>query len=294
MIVTKISRTHRPGKRRTAAYCRVSTQRESQAESFETQRQSYESQIRGNPDWCFAGVYSDRHSGTHARNRPGFRAMMQDAENGKLDLILVKSISRFSRNLVECQNCVDRLSALGVTVYFEKEHIFTDDPSSAFLLRLLAAVAQNESRSISQNVRMAYASRSARGECHLGSNRLLGYDEVGGKLMPNQDAWIVKEVYSQFLQGKSYREIANRIASLGGRTLRGKPCLSPGTIRYMLMNEAYMGDRILQKTLPKQDMTQRPVTPYPPNRLQNDHPALIDRAAWQQVQEILRRRKKSK
>lgn len=294
MIVTKISRTPRPEKRRTAAYCRVSTQRDSQEESFETQRRSYEAQIRGNPDWCFAGIYSDRHSGAHARSRPGFRAMMGDAEGGKLDLILVKSVSRFARNLVECQSYVDFLSALGVTVYFEKERISTDDPSSAFLLRLLASVAQNESRSIGQNVRMAYASRSARGECRLGSNRLLGYDEIEGRLTPNQDAWMVKEMYSQFLLGKSYREIADRIAFLGGRTLRGKKRLSPGTIRYMLMNEAYMGDRILQKTPPKKDLTLRPITPYPPHRLQNDHPALIDRTAWQQVQEILSRRKRSK
>lgn len=288
MIITKIAGQVPAAPRRVAAYVRVSTRRESQEESFETQWQYYIERIASEPGWTFAGIYADRRSGTNAGKRPGFQKMMADAETGKLDLILVKSISRFARNLLDCQQAIDRLSGLGVAVYFEKEHIRTDDPSSTFLLRLLAAVAQDESRSISQNVRLSIASRWARGEYRLGSNRVLGYDQVDGHLVPNQDAWMVKEAFSLFLQGNTCGQIARHFQALGAKSLRGKT-IAPSAIRYLLSNEIYVGDRSLQKAPPRDYLTGHPLPDYKTYYLVSDHPPIIDPKTWQQVQALIRK-----
>lgn len=288
MIITKIERTHAQTPKRVAAYVRVSTQRDSQEESFETQLHYYIEKIASEPTWILAGIYSDRRSGTSAAKRPGFQKMMAQAKAGQLDLILVKSISRFARNLLDCQRAIDQLSALGVTVWFERERIRTDDQSSTFVLRLLAAVAQDESRSISQNVRMAIASRYARGEYRLGSNRVLGYDQVDGTLVPNGDAWIIREAFSLCLQGNTCGQIARHLNALGARSLRGKS-ISPSAIRYILTNEVYVGDRRLQKSPPKDYLTGRPLPDYTSSYLTNDHTPIIDRQTWQQVQELLQK-----
>lgn len=288
MIITKIERTHSQAPKRVAAYVRVSTQRDSQEESFETQLHYYIERIAAEPTWILAGIYSDRRSGTSAARRPGFQKMMADAKAGQLDLILVKSISRFARNLLDCQRSIDQLSALGVTVWFERERIRTDDPSSTFVLRLLAAVAQDESRSISQNVRMSVASRYARGEYRLGSNRVLGYDQAAGTLVPNGDAWIIREAFSLCLQGNTCGQIARHLNALGAKSLRGKS-ISPSAIRYILTNEVYTGDRRLQKSPPKDYLTGRPLPDYVSNYLTNDHTPIITRQTWQQVQALLQK-----
>ena len=290
MIVTKIAGKETAGPRRVAAYVRVSTQRDSQEESFETQRQYYIERIAAEPAWTLAGIYSDRRSGTSVTRRPGFQKMMADAETKQLDLILVKSISRFARNLLDCQVAIERLAACGVTVCFEKERIRTDDPRSTFVLRLLAAVAQDESRSISQNVRMAIASRYARGEYHLGSNRCLGYDQVNGKLVPNKDAWIVQEAFSLCLQGKTCGAISRQLQALGAKSLRGK-AISPSAIRYILTNEVYIGDRRLQKAPPRDYLTKRPLTDYKTYYLMADHAPIIAPQTWQQVQKLIQKQK---
>lgn len=288
MIITKIERKNAKAPQRVAAYVRVSTQRESQEDSFETQLHYYIERIVAEPTWRFAGIYSDRQSGTSAAKRPGFQKMMADAKARQLDLILVKSISRFARNLLDCQMAIDRLSAFGVTVYFERERIRTDDPSSTFVLRLLAAVAQDESRSISQNVQMAIASRYARGEYRLGNDRVLGYDQIEGKLVPNKDAWMVQEAFSLCLQGKTCGQIARHLNALGAKSLRGK-AISPSAIRYILTNEIYVGDRCLQKAPPRDYLTGRPLPGYTSNYLTNDHTPIVSRQTWQQVQELMQK-----
>lgn len=130
--------------------------------------------------------------------------MAAAAEAKKLDIIICKSISRFSRNMVDCQQYAKWFRTLGVTIIFEEQNIRTDDPTCDFVLSILAAVAQDESHSISENEKAAYASRFARGEYNLGNNRILGYDCVDGELVPNKDAWIVKEVFRRFIEGESY------------------------------------------------------------------------------------------
>lgn len=176
MIIKKIMPKSSIAKKRVAAYCRVSTLREDQVESFETQRRYYTDLIESHPEWEMVKIYADRHSATKAENRPGFQEMAADAQARKLDIILCKSISRFSRNVVDCQRYTKWFQTLGVTVIFEEQDIRTDDPTSDFVLSMMAAVAQDESHSISVNVQLAYENRFARGEYNLGNNRILGYD----------------------------------------------------------------------------------------------------------------------
>ena len=165
MIVRHIRRKDYDRKKRVSAYCRVSTDKASQEESFETQIAAYERLIRSNPEWEYAGIYSDEgKSATSARHRAGFQRMIADALEGKIDIILVKSISRFSRNIVDCQTYVEKLRERGVSVRFERENIDSLNPACSMMFSLLSAIAQDESRSISENVKWSIARRHERGE----------------------------------------------------------------------------------------------------------------------------------
>lgn len=280
-------------KKRVAAYCRVSTLREDQVESFETQRRYYTDLIESHPEWEMVKIYADRHSATKAENRPGFQEMAADAQARKLDVILCKSISRFSRNVVDCQRYTKWFQTLGVTVIFEEQDIRTDDPTSDFVLSMMAAVAQDESHSISMNVQLAYENRFARGEYNLGNNRILGYDCVDGVLVPNKDAWIVREAFKRFIEGESYRQIAKNLEAMGAQCLHSKRGFGVETLRYMISNETYVGDKRLQKKAPVDYLTKKP----DPNRkveskyLWDEHEAIVDRETWDKAQEILEERK---
>lgn len=145
MIIKKVMPKIPVAKKRVAAYCRVSTFRNEQDESFETQQKYYEELIQSHPDWELVEVYADRHSATRVKNRPGFQEMVAAAEAKKMDIIICKSISRFSRNMVDCQQYAKWFRTLGVTIIFEEQNIRTDDPTCDFVLSILAAVAQDES-----------------------------------------------------------------------------------------------------------------------------------------------------
>ena len=292
MIIRKIQPKVVAAKKRVAAYCRVSTLRNEQDESFETQKKYYEEMISAHPDWELVKIYADRHSATAAKNRPGFQEMLADAETKKLDIVICKSISRFARNIVDCQKYTQWFSTLGITVIFEEQNIRTDDPTSGFVLSMMSAIAQDESHSISENERKSYESRFARGEYNLGNNRILGYDSEDGVLVPNKDAWIVKEVFRRFLAGESYRQIAKGLKEMGAECLHSKRGFGVETLRYMISNETYVGDKCLQKKAPVDYLTKKP----DPNRkamsnyLYDDHEAIIDRETWEKAQAILKER----
>lgn len=162
MKIRHIPSIHQRRKKRVAAYCRVSTDMKSQEESFETQVSYYQSYIERNDEWVLVGIYADGGvSATGAAKRPEFMRMIADAMEGKIDLILVKSISRFSRNVVDCQVYVQQLRSKGVEVRFEKERLSSLDASSEMIFSMMAAIAQDESRSISQNIRWGYEKRFA-------------------------------------------------------------------------------------------------------------------------------------
>ena len=285
MEIIRIPAWREHEKARVAVYCRVSTKMEEQEDSLEMQRESYISLIRIRSDWEFVGVYSDSFSGLIAEKRPAFMQMIKDALNRKIDRILCKSISRFSRNVSECKKYTDMLRLKNVTVEFEKEHLSTDDPASSFLFSLMSAIAENESRSISENIRWGYRERFRRGEYNLGNNRILGYDSVDGKLVPNNDAWIVRSIFQQYADGVSLKNIEKGLAEEGVLTRNGTP-LSLGGIGYILRNETYRGDKLLRKSPPKDFITKRPLPreECESNYLKDDHEAIVDDKTWTAVQ----------
>ena len=290
MKFTRIPRKRDLHKKRVAAYCRVSTLLEEQEDSFETQVSYYRAFIEANEEWEFAGIYSDEKSGTKAENRPGFQKLIRDALDGKVDYFLVKSISRFSRNIVDCQRYVKLLHGNGVDVKFEKENLDTGNPSCSMMLSFLSAIAQDESRSISENVRWAYRERFKRGEYNLGNNRILGYDSVDGRLVPNQDADGVRAIYELYLEGQPIEEIRRILADIGVVTKKGTP-LSHHNILYILQNEAYRGDKLLQKQPPKDFLTKKPdkTKPHESKYLENDHEAIVEPKVWDAVQERIKK-----
>lgn len=296
MKIKKIAPKTSIEKKRVSAYCRVSTLQDQQEESFETQKAYYGEFISAHPDWVLTKIYADCHSGTDAAKRPGFQEMLADAEAKKLDIVLCKSISRFARNVVDCQQCVKWFRTLGITIIFEEQNLQTDDHTCDFVLSMMAAVAQDESHSISRNIQAAYESRYARGEYNLGNNRILGYDCRKGKLVPNKDAWIVREIFNRFAADQNYKAIADALETMGAKSKTGKKRFAVETLRNMLTNETYVGDKRLQKQPPKDYLTKKP----DPNReykayyLKDDHEPLIDRETWERVQEMIGRRKTQK
>ena len=295
MKIRHIPSIHQRRKKRVAAYCRVSTDMKSQEESFETQVRYYQSYIERNGEWVLAGIYADGGvSATGAAKRPEFMRMIADAMEGKIDLILVKSISRFSRNVVDCQVYVQQLRSKGVEVRFEKERLSSLDASSEMIFSMMAAIAQDESRSISQNIRWGYEKRFAQGIHHMGSNQVLGYDEVDGVLTPNGDAWIVKMAFELFNQGTPYQRIAEAITAAGGKRLRGATPFDGGTIRYMIQNEIYVGDRRMQKQPPQNYLTKEPDpnARYQSYYWRDTHEGIIDRKTWEKAQEVVEARRK--
>jgi site-specific DNA recombinase len=277
-------------KTRAAAYCRVSTNLDNQEDSFETQRRYYDEYIHSNPEWEFAGIYSDQGiSGTDAKKRPGFQQMVTDAIDGKIDLILVKSISRFSRNLIDCRNYAEKLHSYGVEIRFEKEGISTNDPTAFLMFGLMATIAQSESESISQNMKWRFQKNFEQGKYSLGNRRFLGYGTTrDGKTYITEDAWIIRKIYRMFLDGYCYRAIAEAVNEAGGHSVTGKP-MTIGTVQNILRNETYVGDKLLQKYAPANFLTHRPDTDadYDSYYVTNGHPAIIDRDTWNAVQKKL-------
>ena len=246
MKISRIPAKRENKKVRVAVYCRVSTKREEQEDSLEAQQAAYTELISLRSDWELVGVYTDSLSGLSAEKRPEFMKMIDEAMAGNIDRILCKSVSRFSRNVAECKKYADLLRTRNVAVEFEKENLRTDDPTSSFIFSLMAAIAENESRSISENIRWGYQERFKRGEFNLGNNRILGYDTVDGKLVPNKDADVIRLIYTLFLRDMNIDELIRTLTNLGVKSRNDNP-LSRNAIIYILKNETYKGDKLLQK-----------------------------------------------
>ena len=285
MKITYIPRTRDLRKRKVAAYCRVSTLLEEQEDSFEFQQAYYRAFILAHEDWDFVGIYSDEKSGTKTKNRPGFKQLIEDALAGNIDYILCKSVSRFSRNQVDCKKYVQLLVGNGVHIQFEKENIDTSNPASSMMFSFLSTISQDESRSISENVKWAYKERFKQGQYNLGNNRVLGYDCVDGRLVPNKDAEIVRLIFQLYMAGGTMREIAEELKRLGFVGRNGKALTRSG-VSYVLTNETYIGDKLLQKRAPKNYLTKQPERGvlFESRYLISDHEAIIDRETWDAVQ----------
>ena len=282
-----------PDKLRVAAYARVSTEQEEQESSYEAQVEFYTNYIKSNPDWEFVGVYADRGiTGTNTKKRESFNQMINDATSGKIDLILTKSISRFARNTVDTLQTVRKLKASGVEVVFEKENLRTFDPKCEVMLTIMSSLAQEESRSISENIRWAHQKNMQNGVVHIAYSRFLGYckGEDGRLKIVEEEAKVVREIYDLFLSGKNIRYIADKLTSDNIPTPSGKKKWSVSTVRSILSNEKYKGDALLQKTytvdylnkiVRKNDGEVRQYL------VENSHDPIIEPSVFDEVQEKL-------
>ena len=248
MEIIALDNTRRSRNLRVAAYARVSTDTEEQKSSYDSQVGYFTELIQNNPKWDFVEVYADLgKSGLKAEMRPDFLRMIEDAKAGKMDVILVKSISRFARNSLEAQEFAHLLKEYDVEVRFEREGLSTFDPQAEMIFDFLTAVAEQESKSISENTIWALKHLAEQGIRHLGNNRVLGYDEIDGVLTPNEQAWIPKLIFEAYAAGKSYNEIADELEEKEASRLRSNSRFTPTQILRVLQNEIYVGDRQIQK-----------------------------------------------
>jgi DNA invertase Pin-like site-specific DNA recombinase len=284
-------------KKRVAAYCRVSTDQEEQLSSYEAQVNYYTSYIEKHPDYEFAGIYADEGiSGTTTKKREQFNRMIEDCKAGKIDMIITKSISRFARNTLDCLNFVRQLKDLGIGVTFEKENIFTLDSKGEVLLSILSSLAQDESRSISENSTWGIRRRFEQGKLHVNHAKFLGYDkDKGGNLVIDEkQAKIVRRIYKEFLDGKGANRIAKDLELGGVANWNGKAKWYEGSIRKMLTNEKYKGDALLQKTYTVDFLSKKRADnngQVPQYYVEDSHPAIIDKEMWEAVQLEMERRR---
>ena len=261
---------------RVAAYCRVSTDDEEQLTSYEAQKNYYTDKIMTNPKWTMAGIFADEGiTGTSARKRPEFLKLIRQCRQKKIDLVLVKSISRFARNTVDCLNYIRALRQLGIAVIFEKENINTLESDSEMLITMMGAFAQAESESMSQNIRWGKRQAMREGRVNMCYDRLYAYEkgEDGQPRIIPEQAEVVRRIYKSFLAGQSLRMIkewleGEEIAAVGGGSV-----WSIASIRGILTNEKYCGDVLQQKTYISDCIERKPIrnTGQLPMYLVRDH-----------------------
>ncbi len=281
-----------------AAYCRVSTAQEEQLLSYENQVNYYTTFINENPLYEYAGTYADEGiSATNTKKRDEFKRMIADCRAGKIDMIITKSISRFARNTLDCLNYVRELKELGIGIIFEKENINTLDAKGEVLLTILSSLAQDESRSISENSTWGIRRRFEKGQHKMSTKRFLGYDtDEEGKLVINRkQAQNVKRIYSEFLNGKTVDYIKRIFEREGVKNWDGGTKWQTTTLQSMLENEKYKGDAILQKSYTTDFLTKKRVQNNGEIQkfyIEDDHEAIIEPWIWECVQLETARRKK--
>lgn len=288
-------------KLRVAAYCRVSTDSDEQETSFETQVEVYEKKIRANPAWEYAGVYTDEGiTGTKASKRPGFQKMIKDAEEGKIDRIITKSISRFARNTLDCIGYVRHLKDIGTTILFEKENIDTGSAYSEMLLTVLAAFAQEESRSISANITWGVRKRFEEGQERWAN--VFGYrkdfDTGETYIIVEEEAKVVRLIFDLYEKGLSTTKIGKELKKRGILTPAGKEVWDGALVRSLLVNDKYCGDLVLQKYVTKDHLTHAFVKndgdEVPMYYIKDHHKAIVPREQFNRVQRILECRNRKK
>ena len=286
----------RPDTLRVAAYCRVSTALEEQESSYASQIRSYTELISQHEGWELVDIYADEAaSGTKTDKREDFNRLLADCRKGKIDRVLVKSISRFSRNTKDCLAALRELMRLGVTVQFEKENIDTGTLTTELMVSVSGSLAQQESMSISQNIRMGYRRRMERGE-FIASSPPYGYRNAGGgrlEIVP-EEAEVIRWVFESYLNGQGIVTIAEEMNRRGVPKKHGEAAWIPYAVACWLRNEKYTGNTLCQKTF---------TTGFPyisvKNRgevdqfyIENSHPAIISQEIFDKVQ-ALRKKKKA-
>lgn len=277
-------------KRKVAAYARVSTDHEEQQSSYEAQVDYYTHYIQSRDDWEFVDVYADEGiTGCNTKNRDGFNRMVEDALSGRIDLIITKSVSRFARNTVDSLTTIRRLKEHGTECYFEKENIWTFDGKGELLLTIMSSLAQEESRSISENCTWGQRKRFADGKVTVPFGRFLGYDrgEDGNLVVNPEQAKLVRRIYGLFLTGMSPTLIARTLTNEGIPTPSGKEKWYATSIKSILTNEKYKGDALLQKSYTTDFLTKKTKKnegEIPQYYVKGNHEAIIDEKTFALVQ----------
>lgn len=282
---------------KAAAYCRVSTDHEDQANSFETQQRYFREYIERQPDWELYDVYADEGTtGTSTRKRTQFNRMINDAYEGKFQLIITKEVSRFSRNILDTISYTRELKAISVAVQFLTDDINTiTDPNAELKLSIMASIAQEESRKTGSRVTWGQQRQMEQGVVF--GRSLLGYDVTGGKLHVNQEgAKIVRLIFQKYaLEQMRPKEIAAFLQGAGYRTLSGNPKWSTSHLIKILRNEKYAGDLVQRKTITPDFLTHQKKAnrgEVPLIRIENHHEPIVSRELWNLAQETLRKRNK--
>ncbi len=287
----------KPRKLRVCAYCRVSTSSAEQETSYEAQVVHYTNYIKANPDWAFAGIFADEGiSGTQAKKRPEFNRMIAACERGDIDMVVTKSISRFARNTIDCLNYIRHLKELRIPIIFEKESINTMESAGELLVTILASIAQQESKSISDNVRMGIEFGFQEGRGRLNYTNFLGYTGAGapGQLVIVPDeAWLVRRIFREYLEGLSPGMIAKRLTGEGAPAPAGGQTWYASTVASILRNEKYCGDLLMQKYFTEDYLTHKVVRnegQRPQYLVENAHEPIVPKEVFGMVQEERRRR----
>lgn len=281
---------------RVAAYCRVSTDSEEQASSYEIQIEHYTKYIKKNKEWELAGIFADDGiTGTNTKKREEFNRMIEECMAGKIDMIITKSISRFARNTLDCLKYIRQLKDKNIAVFFEKENINTMDSKGEVLLTIMASLAQQESQSLSQNVKLGIQYRYQQGEVQVNHKRFLGYtkDENKQLVIDPEGAEVVKRIYREYLEGASLLQIARGLEADGILNGAGHAKWHESNIKQILTNEKYIGDALLQKTYTvdilekKREANKGQVPKY---YVESSHEGIIPKDIFLKVQEEITRR----
>ena len=285
---------------RVAAYCRVSTQMEEQLNSYEVQVKHYTDKINSEPKWSFAGIYADKGiSGTSAKKRDEFMKMIRACKRHKIDMIITKSISRFSRNTLDCLKYIRILKELNVDVYFEEQGLHSKDAGAEFYITIYGSIAQSEAENISANVKWGKQQSAKEGKVSFSYNSFLGYKKGadGKPEIVEDEAKVVREIFDKYLEGESVRTIAEYLTVNQIATPTGKVVWHYGTVKSILSNEKYKGDALINKTYVV-DCISKKVKRNDGERAQyyveNNHPAIISPEKFNRVQEEMARRSSKK
>ena len=281
---------------RVAAYCRVSTKQEEQLNSYENQVEHYTERINSENGWTLEGIYADKGiSGTSVKNRDEFNRMIRRCKQGKIDMIITKSIARFARNTVDCLKYVRLLNDLGVDVYFEEQGIHSNQPGAEFYITIYGSIAQSESENISANIKWGKAQSAKEGKVIFQYKNFLGYrkGEDGQPEIVPEEAETIRLIYDRFLAGDSLKGIAELLEEKSIKSPTGKSQWQFSTIQSILSNEKYKGDAIINKTYITDCISKKVRVnngERPKYYVENSHPAIIDSATFGRVQEELARR----
>ncbi|GAB6084979.1 recombinase family protein [Alkaliphilus crotonatoxidans] len=278
---------------KVAAYCRVSTERETQKSSIDLQIKYYNDLIQENPEWDFAGVFYDYESGLRKEKRNGLNAMLKKAYRGDIDYIITKSISRLSRNVLDTLNIIRSLKARGINIYFEKENLNSLETEKEIDIAFNGVLAQEESRNLSENIQWGYKRKFERGDDFVGKMPM-GYKRINNEwIVVPEEANIIRKIYQLYLGGSTLQQIKEYLEEHQIKTATGKKTWATAVIQKILKNEKYKGDSLLQKTYTEDFITgkkSKNVGQRERYYITNSHPAIITAEIFDKVQEEMSKR----